>query len=100
MNRHEGELRTARYWAEMMSGLQQESIPLKGPLSITDFQGIVESVTTKDLQLTVECLGIDDEKLYTAIGRTEELKGEYPEQEKLVRASPMAGMSRGGPLFN
>jgi len=100
LNRHEGELRTARYWAEMMSGLQQESIPLKGPLSITDFHAIVESITVKDLQLTLECLGLDDKELYTAIGRTVQPAGLFPEDEKIIKASPMAGMSRGGPLFN
>jgi len=100
LNRHEGELRTARYWAEMMSGLQQESIPLKGPLSITDFHAIVESITTKDLQLCLECLGLDEKQLFTAIGKTVQPAGVFPEEEKLVKASPMAGMSRGGPLFN
>lgn len=102
LNRHEGELRTARYWAEMMSGLQQESIPLKGPLSITDFHAICESITVKDLQLTLECLGLEDAELYTAIGRTVQPTGAFPqtEEDKLVKASPMAGMSRGGPLFN
>jgi predicted Zn-dependent peptidase len=100
LNRHEGELRTARYWAEMMNGLQQESIPLKGPLSITDFQPIVESITTKDLQLCLECLGLDEAQLYTAIGKTVQPAGIFPEDEKLVKANPMVGMSRGGPLFN
>ncbi len=100
LNCHEGELRTARYWAEMMSGLQQESIPLKGPLSITDFHAIVESITTKDLQLCLECLGLDEKQLFTAIGKTVQPAGVFPEEEKLVKASPMAGMSRGSPLFN
>ncbi len=100
LNRHDGELRTARYWAEMMSGLQQESIPLKGPLSVTDYHAIVESITTKDLQLCLECLGLDDKQLYTAIGKTVQPAGVFPEKEQLVKASPMAGMTRGGPLFN
>mmetsp|Transcript_36185 Transcript_36185/g.53050 ORF Transcript_36185/g.53050 Transcript_36185/m.53050 type:complete len:1205 (+) Transcript_36185:144-3758(+) len=102
LNRHEGELRTARYWAEMMAGLQQESIPLKGPLSVTDFNALVESITVKDLQLTVECLGLEETDLYTAIGRTVQPEGADLEngEDKLVRANPMAGMSRGGPLRN
>ena len=53
LNRHQGELRTTRYWAEMMSGLQSESVPLKGPLSVTDFDKMVEAITTTDLQLAL-----------------------------------------------
>eukprot|EP00568_Trieres_chinensis_P004964 CAMPEP_0183295450 /NCGR_PEP_ID=MMETSP0160_2-20130417/3401_1 /TAXON_ID=2839 ORGANISM="Odontella Sinensis, Strain Grunow 1884" /NCGR_SAMPLE_ID=MMETSP0160_2 /ASSEMBLY_ACC=CAM_ASM_000250 /LENGTH=1248 /DNA_ID=CAMNT_0025456937 /DNA_START=117 /DNA_END=3863 /DNA_ORIENTATION=+ len=98
LNRHEGELRTSGYWAMMMSGLQQESILLKGPLSVTDFHAMVESVTTKDLQLTLECLGLNDDELYTAIGKTVQPKGFVPDPE-IVKASPMAGMGRGGALM-
>jgi len=98
LNRHEGELRTSGYWAMMMSGLQQESIPLKGPLSVTDFHAMVESVTTKDLQLTLECLGLNDDELYTAIGKTVQPEGFVPDPE-IVKASPMAGMGRGGALM-
>ncbi|EED88766.1 stromal processing peptidase, partial [Thalassiosira pseudonana CCMP1335] len=68
LNRHEGELRTSQYWATMMSGIQEESIPLKGPLSVTDFNAVIESMTTRDLQLTLECMGLEDSELYTAIG--------------------------------
>jgi len=97
LNRHEGELRTSGYWAMMMSGLQQESIPLKGPLSVTDFQAMVESITVRDLQLTLECLGLNEKELYTAIGRTVQPEGFVADE--VVKASPMAGMSRGGALF-
>lgn len=70
VNRHEGELRTSRYWTTIMSGFQQESIPLKGPLSVTDYHAVVESITVMDLQLTLECLGLNNKELYSAIGRT------------------------------
>ena len=97
LNRHEGELRTSSYWAMMMSGLQQESIPLKGPLSVTDFHAVVDAITVRDLQLTLETLGLDDKDLYTAIGKTVQPEGFV--QDEIVKASPMAGMSRGGALM-
>ena len=97
LNRHEGELRSSSYWAMMMSGLQEESIPLKGPLSMTDFHAVVDAITTRDLQLTLECLGLDDEQLYTAIGKTVQPQGVV--QDEVIKASPMAGMSRGGALM-
>jgi predicted Zn-dependent peptidase len=97
LNRHEGELRTSQYWTQLMSGMQQESVPLKGPLTVTDFHAVVESITPKDLQLTLECLGLDDDELYTAIGRTIQPEG-VPEDEQLTRQAPVIGMRRGGAL--
>ena len=97
LNRHEGELRTSQYWATMMSGMQEESVPLKGPLSVTDFHAVIEGMTTKDLQLTLDCMGLKEKELYTAIGKTVKPEGVVIEDE-IVRASPMAGMGRGGAL--
>ena len=82
-----------------MSGIQEESIPLKGPLSVTDFKAVVEAITVKDLQLTLECLGLDDDQLFTAIGRTVQPEG-YVSDDDIIKASPMAGMTRGGALMN
>mmetsp|Transcript_19940 Transcript_19940/g.40241 ORF Transcript_19940/g.40241 Transcript_19940/m.40241 type:complete len:1229 (+) Transcript_19940:48-3734(+) len=98
LNRHEGELRTSSYWATMMSGIQEESVPLKGPLSVTDYHAVIESMTTRDLQLTLECMGLDDSELYTAIGKTVQPEGLV--DDGIVKASPMAGMGRGGALMN
>jgi hypothetical protein len=97
LNRHEGELRTTAYWTQLMSGIQQESIPLKGPLSVTDFHAVVESITSRDLQLTLECLALDEDKLYTAIGRTVLPEGSEIPEEQLTR-TPVIGMRRGGAL--
>jgi len=97
LNRHEGELRTSSYWAMMMSGLQQESTPLKGPLSVTDFHAVVDAITVRDLQLTLETLGLEDKELYTAIGKTVQPEGLV--KDDIIKASPMAGMSRGGALM-
>jgi len=96
LNRHEGELRTSQYWATMMSGIQEESIPLKGPLSVTDFHAVIDGMTTKDLQLTLDCLGLESKELYTAIGKTVQPEGIV--DDGIVKASPMAGMGRGGAL--
>jgi len=101
LNRHEGELRTTGYWTFLMSGIQENSIPLKGPLSVTDFQAMVESINPRDLQMTLECLGLEKDQLYTAIGQTVMPKGaesEDDDEEQLVRASPVMGMRRGGAL--
>jgi len=98
LNRHEGELRTTGYWMYLMSGIQEESIPLKGPLSVTDFQAVVESITARDLQFTLECLGLDDDKLCTAIGQTVLPDGYEPPEEALTRQAPVMGMRRGGAL--
>mmetsp|Transcript_11398 Transcript_11398/g.18889 ORF Transcript_11398/g.18889 Transcript_11398/m.18889 type:complete len:1202 (-) Transcript_11398:88-3693(-) len=98
LNRHDGELRTSAYWTQLMTGLQEESIPLKGPLSVTDFNAVVESITAKDLQLTLETLGLEEENLYTAIGRTVLPEGSEEPEEEVVR-SPVMGMRRGGALM-
>lgn len=98
VNRHEQELRASGYWGDLMAGIQEESIPLKGPLAVTDYNAMVEAITTTDLQLTLECLGLDDSELYTAIGRTVS-DGNEPDDD-IVKLSPMAGMRRGGALMN
>ena len=99
LNRHEGELRTTGYWTQLMSGIQEESIPLKGPLLVTDFHAVVESITAKDLQLTLDCLGLEDDKLYTAIGRTVLPAGvEIKDDEDQLTRAPVIGMRRGGAL--
>jgi predicted Zn-dependent peptidase len=99
LNRHDGELRTTAYWTQIMSGIQEESIPLKGPLAVTDFHAVVESITARDLQLTLDCLGLDDDKLYTCIGKTVLPEGTELKEEDLVRAeAPVIGMRRGGAL--
>jgi len=81
-----------------MSGMQDESIPLKGPLSVTDFHAVIEGLTTRDLQLTLECMGMGEGELYTAIGQTVRPVGLV--DDGIVKASPMAGMGRGGALKN
>ena len=97
LNRHEGELRTSKYWSEIMSGIQEESVPLKGPLSVTDYHAVVEAMTTTDLRLALECLGLDEGELITAIGKTVQPEGLLVDD--IVKASPMAGMGRGGALM-
>lgn len=101
LNRHDFELRTTSYWAQLMSGLQEESVPLKGPLSFTDFQAVVEAMTPKDLQLALETLGLEDDQLYTAIGRTVQTHvpdADGEDEDQLVRQAPVIGMRRGGAL--
>mmetsp|Transcript_3358 Transcript_3358/g.7579 ORF Transcript_3358/g.7579 Transcript_3358/m.7579 type:complete len:291 (+) Transcript_3358:26-898(+) len=101
LNRHDFELRTTAYWAQLMSGIQEESVPLKGPLSFTDFKAVVEAITPTDLQLALETLGINDDEIYTAIGRTVQTANpdaDDDDDEPLVRQAPAIGMRRGGAL--
>ena len=98
LNRHEGELRTTGYWTQLMSGIQEESVPLKGPLAVTDFLAVVESITPRDLQLTLETLGLDEDQLYTAIGKTVIPEGIDIPEDELVHQAPVIGMRRGGAL--
>jgi hypothetical protein len=71
----------------------------EGPLSVTDFHAVVESITARDLQLTLETLGLDEANLYTAIGKTIPPAGRKPlSDEELVRPAPVIGMRRGGAL--
>lgn len=99
LNRFEHEARTSAYWTQLMSGIQDESIPLKGPLSVTDFKAVVESITSRDLQYTLECLGHDNDQLYTAIGRTVLPAGvELDPEDAISRQTPVIGMRRGGAL--
>jgi len=98
-NRHEQELHTTRYWAELMAGMQSESIPLKGPFSFTEFQAMADAITTRDLQLTFECFQLDSDQIYTAIGQTIQPEG-LEVDDDIVRQQPGAiGMNRGGALM-
>jgi len=99
LNRHEGELRASSYWTMLMSGIQEETVPLKGPLSVTDYRAVVESITSRDLQLTLECLGLDDSELFTAIGRTVQPEGQAQNEDDVVQMQPVASRGRGGALM-
>lgn len=102
LNRHDFELRTTAYWAQLMSGIQEESVPLKGPLSFTDFAKVVEAITPTDLQLALETMGIDEDEMFTAIGQTVQTDkpddDEDDDETPLVRQAPAIGMRRGGAL--
>ena len=69
-NRHEGDLQSCRYWADLMSGLQLESVPKSGPLSVTDFGAMVDSFRVEDLKLALRALDLQQENLFSCIGRT------------------------------
>jgi hypothetical protein len=99
LNRHEGELRTCGYWTTLMSGMQQESVPLKGPLAVMDYHAVVQSITTLDLQLTLECLGVEESQLYTAIGSTVQPEG-LTVTEEVLKVAPKTAHRRGLALFD
>ena len=98
LNRYEGGLRASAYWTALMAGLQEESVPLKGPLSVTDYNAVVQAITAQDLQLTLECLGFEEDQLYTAIGRTVQPEGFEPDDD-IVAGPPVVGLGRGGALI-
>ena len=74
-----------------MSVIQDESIQLKGFLSVTDFHAMIESMTIRDLQqLTLDCMELVDIELYTAIGKTMQPDGLV--NDDTVKALPIVGM--------
>eukprot|EP00520_Triparma_pacifica_P017418 CAMPEP_0118655944 /NCGR_PEP_ID=MMETSP0785-20121206/13220_1 /TAXON_ID=91992 /ORGANISM="Bolidomonas pacifica, Strain CCMP 1866" /LENGTH=1144 /DNA_ID=CAMNT_0006548759 /DNA_START=480 /DNA_END=3912 /DNA_ORIENTATION=- len=99
-NRHEGEMRSTRYVAEMMSGLQLEGVGKKGPLGLTDFQAMASAITVEDLRLIVGEIGFTEDRFVKAVGKTVKPEGymEPDDGDQIVRAAPGAG-SRGGPLM-
>ena len=102
VNRHEGELRTTKYLAELMSGIQLSCVPKKGPLSLTDFNAMCNAITLDDLKLVLKSMDIRRDGFYTAIGRTVRPEGavevgEGEDEVVVVRGPP--GSSRGGPLM-
>ena len=91
-------MRTTRYLSELMSGLQLDAVPKKGPLSLTDFNAMVQAITVKDLQLALAALDVTN-NLYTAIGKTI-LPKDYVEGKDgspALTRGPVGG-TRGGPL--
>ena len=44
VSKHQGALQTNRYWVDLMSGLQLDSIPEKGVDYIRDFVPLVRSI--------------------------------------------------------
>jgi len=107
INRHEGGLQSLKGYVEALSGLQMDSIPLKGPKCLTEFHRVVEGVTVKDVQAVLnECFDFDDEKkLFTAIGETILPEGsgavsDVDDDEQQLTRSPIIGMKRGGALMN
>mmetsp|Transcript_38700 Transcript_38700/g.89938 ORF Transcript_38700/g.89938 Transcript_38700/m.89938 type:complete len:95 (+) Transcript_38700:354-638(+) len=93
-------MRTSRYLAELLSGIQLESIPYKGPSSITDFNGMVQSMTVKDLQFVLGCIDLDEESLFTAIGQTVQPEGlALTDSEEVVPSVAVMPGRRGGPLM-
>mmetsp|Transcript_42972 Transcript_42972/g.84423 ORF Transcript_42972/g.84423 Transcript_42972/m.84423 type:complete len:677 (+) Transcript_42972:1418-3448(+) len=101
INRHEGEMRTTRYLSEMLTGLQFESIPLKGPSSITDFNGMVQSMNAKDLQFVLGCVNLADDELFTAIGKTVQPEGANLQEgndDEVLRTVAVVPGRRGGAL--
>ena len=97
LTRHDGDLRTNRYWAELMSGMQLPSIPMKGPLSVMDYDDVCNSITVRDAQLVYESLRFERGKFFTAIGRTTENKAETTTVDT-HSVKPLSG-GRGGPLM-
>jgi len=105
INRHEGEMRTCRYVATILSGLQGEAIKKKGPLSLTDFNAMCVAITVRDMQCLCDALafgGGESSAYFSLVAKTvqpegQEAAGEDEGGERLVRA-PVGG-SRGGPLL-
>jgi len=60
---------------------------------------MVEAVTTADLQEMVECLGIEEENLYSAIGKTVVPEGFVMPDDVVMPQPGAVGGKRGGALM-
>lgn len=67
VSKHQGALQTNRYWVDLMSGLQLDSIPEKDINYIRDFVPLVRSIEVEDVQKILETLDID-EGMWSCIG--------------------------------
>ncbi|CAM9642158.1 unnamed protein product [Chrysoparadoxa australica] len=68
INRHETSLRTNQYWSELLSGIQVDSVPCKDISCVRDYLRVTEAITAKDLQLLLQAMTMDPEKMFTCVG--------------------------------
>lgn len=59
-----------QFWVESMSGCQLEELPYKNLESIAEFEKVLSSVTVQDIQLLVELLQFEEEKMTSCVGVT------------------------------
>merc|ERR1712086_836526 len=71
VNKHNSELGTNKFWADLMAGTQLPSIPAKAPGSgaawLRDWVETVNSITVSDLNLMIKALDLTKESMFTCV---------------------------------
>lgn len=68
IGRHLHDRKYARYWLDLLGGLQLPEIPQKTSSYFEDFERVAESVTLQDIHLLLRSLGLRRESMWEAIG--------------------------------
>ncbi|OEH76328.1 peptidase M16 domain-containing protein [Cyclospora cayetanensis] len=68
IGRHLHDRKYARYWLDLLGGLQMPDIPQKTAAYFKDFERVVESVTLQDIQLLLRSLGTRRDSMWEAVG--------------------------------
>ncbi|CDI85286.1 hypothetical protein EPH_0053790 [Eimeria praecox] len=68
LSRHLHDCKYARYWLDLLGGLQLADVPRKTPAYFSDFERVVESITLQDIHLLLRSLGLHRESMWEAIG--------------------------------
>ncbi|CDJ46906.1 M16 family peptidase, putative [Eimeria brunetti] len=68
LSRHLHDRKYARYWLDLLGGLQLADVPRKTPAYFADFEQVVKSITLQDVHLFLRSLGLRRESMWVAIG--------------------------------
>ncbi|CBZ50351.1 putative M16 family peptidase [Neospora caninum Liverpool] len=68
ISRHAHDRQLARYWMELLAGVQLDDLPQKNLAYIRDLPAVVESVSLEDLQEIFESFGLRDADLWEGVG--------------------------------
>ncbi|PFH32691.1 hypothetical protein BESB_013030 [Besnoitia besnoiti] len=95
ISRHAHDRKLARYWMELLVGLQLDDLPRKNLAYIRDLTAVVESVTLEDLQEIFESFGLRDGDLWEGVGTSGPVPpghfigGKKGEKKRISLASPL-----------
>jgi predicted Zn-dependent peptidase len=70
MNRFRGESLTNKFWVQILSGSQIESIPLKSICYVIEYEKVLNGISLEDVRLLIDELNFCDENYVACIGIT------------------------------
>jgi hypothetical protein len=89
INKHNNEAQVNRYWTDLMSGIQLEACPTKDISFVRDFLPLVQSVTVKDLQLVLNTIELDEDRICTCIAISDTPTPSELAAQNVVHAAPI-----------